>query len=451
MLKRDYVKIKSLYESLKEAHQEIIQLLQNLQLDQVLQLLKTCQEVALFIGQKLEKEIGEGTKLVHELELYCEKIFELYNYIQTEFVINNDKIAPILLKLQEYQNNSSEIFLKEISYLKEIVFLPYKASMWDSLETVWKKSKNDPNLNAVVIPIPYFEKKSDGTLGEMRYEGSEYPDYVDITDYNEYDFENIHPDEIYIHNPYDNCNIITTVHPAFYSKNLKTYTDKLIYIPYFVLAEVVPESGANLENIEKFCLVPGVFNADKVILQSEQMRQAYINILSYTFGEETRKMWEGRMEGTGSPKFEKLKNTKLEELNIPDSWTALMFDSNGKRKKVILYNNSVAALLRNRESMLIKMKNVLEFFKDREDVTLLWRPHPLIKATIESTEPQLYSEYIEIEEKYIEEGWGIYDDTSELHRAILLCDAYYGDHSSLVQLCQSVNKPVMIQNVYTLY
>ena len=45
------------------------------------------------------------------------------------------------------------------------------------------------------------------------------------------------------------------------------------------------------------------------------------------------------------------------------------------------------------------------------------------------------------------EGWGIYDDSAELERAIALCDGYYGDHSSLVQLCQEAGKPVMIQDV----
>ena len=61
--------------------------------------------------------------------------------------------------------------------------------------------------------------------------------------------------------------------------------------------------------------------------------------------------------------------------------------------------------------------------------------------------PQLGEEYQRIVEQYRREGWGIYDDSSDLDRAIILSDAYYGDHSSLVQLCQKAGKPVMIQNV----
>ena len=86
------------------------------------------------------------------------------------------------------------------------------------------------------------------------------------------------------------------------------------------------------------------------------------------------------------------------------------------------------------------------FYENRDDVALLWRPHPLIKATIESMRPELWDEYKKIVDKYIAEGWGIYDDTPDLDRAIALSDAYYGDPSSVVQLCQNAGMPAMIQN-----
>lgn len=43
--------------------------------------------------------------------------------------------------------------------------------------------------------------------------------------YGNYDFEKRRPDMIYIHNPYDKYNYVTSVHPDFYSENLKRYTD----------------------------------------------------------------------------------------------------------------------------------------------------------------------------------------------------------------------------------
>lgn len=104
---------------------------------------------------------------------------------------------------------------------KEIVFLPYKASMWDSLESVWRVAEKDPDCDAYVIPIPYYVKAPDESLNEEVYEGDQFPKDVPITRYDEYDLEACRPDAIYIHNPYDECNHVTSVHPYFYAKNLK--------------------------------------------------------------------------------------------------------------------------------------------------------------------------------------------------------------------------------------
>ena len=56
--------------------------------------------------------------------------------------------------------------------------------------------------------------------------------------------------------------------------------------------------------------------------------------------------------------------------------------------------------------------------------------------------PSLWKEYEQIVNQYKEEGWGMYDDTSDVERAVILSDIYYGDHSSVVQLCQAVEKKV---------
>ena len=61
--------------------------------------------------------------------------------------------------------------------------------------------------------------------------------------------------------------------------------------------------------------------------------------------------------------------------------------------------------------------------------------------------PELWADYEMLVKEYRAEGWGIYDDSAELDRAIALSDAYYGGHSSLVQLCQSAGMSVMVQDV----
>ena len=87
------------------------------------------------------------------------------------------------------------------------------------------------------------------------------------------------------------------------------------------------------------------------------------------------------------------------------------------------------------------------FAENSNEVALLWRPHPLIKATIESMRPELWAEYEKLVQRYREAGIGIYDDTADMDRAVVLSDAYYGDRSSIVPLYQKIGKPAMIQMV----
>ena len=77
----------------------------------------------------------------------------------------------------------------------------------------------------------------------------------------------------------------------------------------------------------------------------------------------------------------------------------------------MFYNTGLGALLQHNEKMLEKMRRVFAVFKEHEDdIALLWRPHPLIPATIKSMRPRLLPEYEAILKEYQSEGWGIYDD-----------------------------------------
>ena len=174
---------------------------------------------------------------------------------------------------------------------KEVVFLPYKASAWNSLEPAWRAACADPEWDVYVIPIPYYYRNLDGSLRDMQYEGNLFPDSVTITDYNSYDFANRHPDVILIHNPYDDCNLSTSVHPVFYSKNLQQYTEKLVYIPYFITDEIEPDDTRAVYNMRYYVSAPGVIRADKVLVQSEKMRMAYIDYLTTFAGEDTKDVW----------------------------------------------------------------------------------------------------------------------------------------------------------------
>lgn len=238
-----------LIESLHQAHEEIKEALSQKKQALAQNMIAECQEFAYSLGENIERLECQGHVTVSYVEAYCETLFHIHEEVSGN-QYNENKIYKVLKKQLLKVENSAK---NDITVRKEAVFLPYKASMWDSLESVWKAADEDENCDAYVIPIPYYDKNPDGSFREMHYEADQYPAYVPITRYDTYDFEKHRPDMIYIHNLYDKYNLVTSVHPFFYSDNLKKYTEKLIYIPYFVLGEIKPDEEEKIENMKHFC------------------------------------------------------------------------------------------------------------------------------------------------------------------------------------------------------
>ena len=405
--------------------------------DVALSLLEQCQDSAIQIGGMIEDSEGEGFVTVGLLENYCEMLYETYELISRQQSVNVSKayknLRRVLIRIENSVKN-------DISVRTIAVFLPYKASMWDSLESVWRAADADPDCDAYVVPIPYFDKNPDGSFCEMHYEGDQYPKEVPVIRYDECDLGAMHPDVIFIHNPYDNYNHVTSVHPAFYTGNLKTFADKLVYISYFILAEGMYEG---------MCVSPGTVYSDVVIAHSQRAKEDYVrNIKAWYLsesdmrGHEVEKMLREKILPLGSPKIDKVVNGRREDYSLPEEWNTLL-----KGKKAVLYNTGVSGILHGNEQELKKIKDTIEFFAGRDDVVLWWRPHPLAGGTISSMRPQLFEEYITVVEEYKESGIGIYDDTADLHRALLWTDMYYGDDSSLIYLYGVQGKPIVMQNI----
>ena len=444
MRKSQKKQIEDTIKLLDKAHNAVKKAMETGNQEIALTLLEQCQDSAIQIGSLIEDTEGEGFITIRMLESYCEQVYQAYELIRQQSANIGKVYKNLHIELIRISNSvKNDITVKTVA-----VFLPYKASMWDSLESVWQAADADPDCDAYVIPIPYYDKNPDGSFKEMHYEGNEYPDYVPIVSWEEYNLATEHPDVIFIHNPYDGLNMITSVPPAYYSKELRKCTDQLVYIPYFVLEETGLDNEEAVEGLEHFCDVSAAFHADLVIVQSEKIRQIYIDVMSKIAGEDTREIWKDKIWGLGSPKLDKVLSTNKEELDIPEEWLRIIERTDGSRKKIIFYNTSVSALLQHGEKMMEKIKSVLEAFKENQDkVALLWRPHPLIKATIKSMRPKLWIEYDEVVRQYKEGAWGIYDDTADVNRAIVISDAYYGDPSSIVKMYQETNKPILLQDV----
>lgn len=409
--------------------------------------LVSCQESAILIGTYLES-LGEAyADLVKLLEDYCENI-----YLMCQALPEETQCRKIAKKIQKQLSQIRHGITYDLpDDRKEIVFLPYKASMWDSLESVWRAADADPDCDAYVIPISYFEKNPDGSLGEEHYEGGLYPKDVPVTHYNDYDFETRRPDVIYFHNPYDEYNHVTSVHPYFYSKNLRNFTEKLVYIPYFILKEINPDDQVGIENMKHFCFLPGTVYADKVILQSENMRRIYINEYMKAAGQpddrKLRQELEKRFLGLGSPKFDKIQSVNIE--NIPEKWKSKLYKKDGTKKRIIFFNTNVSLILHNADKFIDNLKRIfIEIEKYSDEYSVIWREHPLSMATITSMKPQLINDYKRIIEEMCLKEWVIIDDSVEAYTAIGISDCYFGAGGSLITLYSVLGKPMMITDYH---
>lgn len=421
--------IMNVIDSMHALHGEIRDRLQSGAYDVVEGALTDCQEAAISVGEAIEQIEGDDTKAVRCLEQYCERLYQISLQLQ-------NTAAQKIYKSLESGLVKAENEIKHMSVRKTAVFLPYKASMWDSLESVWKAACDDEEWESMVIPIPYYNRNTDDSLGEMQYEGAEFPEDVPVTDWQQYSLEKEHPDIIFIHNPYDQFNIVTTVHPLFYASRIKDYTEKLVYIPYFVHQNDIVA--------EHYCVLPGTIYADVVILQSEKVRGQYLRYYEAALPElvekQGREAIEKKFQALGSPKFDVSADSQND---IPEEWREFL----GQGKKVIFFNTHLRGLMQGQsEQFLRKLEWVFNFFQKQEDVVLLWRPHPLMVETARAMNPEAVEPYLKLVDRYRRQKIGIYDDSRELHRAIDLSDAYYGSGSSVVELFRQQGKPVMLMS-----
>ena len=317
----------------------------------------------------------------------------------------------------------------QIQIQREVLILPYRASSWKNIEAVWRQERADKTCHVTVILPPYYEKNAFGKMGEMHDESGLLPDYVEVTPYDAYDFEHMLPDVIYTQNPYDECNYTTSVHPFFYARNLKKYTDKLVYIPWFTMQDVNVDNGKVNQTMKYFCTVPGVVLADEVWLPSLFAKEAYVRKLTAFAGENTKNIWEN----------------KICVHEIP----ACRLD-NAKRdgKPVVLYDISAASFIQGRALALQKLKKTLGFFEEKhEDITLMWRRNTVTEDVLSALEPEIYKQYQEMVDEYKKAAWGIFDENLPYQQEAELADAYYGDAGYVARYFETLGKPVLLQKI----
>lgn len=253
----------------------------------------------------LKKKYGDYKQFVHEWGTHDYPFFERQiDILKREDVTISKEFECSMQEYEAFKQQKNTVrtarsILRQVNDgnntdKKTVVFMPYKSKYWENMEALWKEYSDNDEYNVVVIPLPYYYKNFDGTADYCEDKGA-YPDYVELTTYENYRFEQMNPEKIIIQNPYDEFNMTVTVHPAFYSRNLAIHTDELIYMPYFKTEEIDENDMRAYKWMKEYVTMPGVVYADKVIVQSENIKKLYVKKLTEFLGEDLQKEWDNKI------------------------------------------------------------------------------------------------------------------------------------------------------------
>ncbi|MDB7636544.1 hypothetical protein [Ligilactobacillus ruminis] len=365
------------------------------------------------------EECADGVENKEYLEL-------LDKFKESVSKINLEDAAEISKKMKELVSDS-------IVY--KIVFMPYKASMWDSLESIWMAADKDERCEALVVPITYYELDSNQKQVKKVNERDRFPEYVNTINDEEYDLENDFPDIIYIHNPYDNTNLVTRVDSRYYSWNLKKYCEKLVYVPYYKW----------VDGVSSTLFKSAMHYADYTVQSSDDAVKRYIEAspeYAGILGMENivvRKAMEKKLINLGSPEVDKVLSLSKDTVLMPDDWKGKVI----KSRVNVLYNTTLDEIVKSKT--FDKVKETLEFFKNNRDKSfVIWRPHPLLRQTLVSMLPNLVNKYDEIMSEFINGNYGVLDTNESMYYAIFWSDMCYGcKTSSLTELYKYTGKMVL--------
>ena len=114
----------------REIHEEIGKMIRKAEWNTVLSLLGECQNTAIQIGTRVEERKGGECNCVKKWENYCEVVFGIHQEICEE---NRNDTKVLADRVQERLNAvvlDIEAHLDELKEKKEVVFIPYKSSLW---------------------------------------------------------------------------------------------------------------------------------------------------------------------------------------------------------------------------------------------------------------------------------------------------------------------------------
>lgn len=432
-----------LADSVEIIHEILLNKDSGLSYEDIITYLSELQNNIVSFGTLTESIKGEECNTVKLLEQYLEVIYKVAKYVQKfDESINyeesaENKYAECDEGVKDTFASISEAIDSEIVNRRSVLFLPVKAKHFSSMRMAYEMEAATPDTDVYVMPLPYYYKEYDGSFkDEMHIDTQEFiKANIPVTDYSRFDLSLLCPEKIYINSAYDEYNMAVSVDTRFYARNVKKYTEKLIYIPYFKLMEFDRANYPCWYNMQYYCTVPGVVMADKVYVQSENTRKMYIAKLNEWAGDKQyTEIWEQKIDVYE----ESCEEHSEDELRDAGS------------KKTIVWFVSAGSLAEFGDRYIEKAYRNLDVFalsKDKLKVLLI--SEPFLDEMIKTYSDELYKKWTGFIDEFNRSGIGeVVSQVEEKSvEALLKTNAYYGDPSYICKDFILMKKPVMLQNV----
>lgn len=376
-----------------------------------------CKAALQLIENQLKSEGIQPVKTINKLYVVMEVIDSYYN---SQLKIGDELASSLFNEVIHLK----QLFLKEIKPKLNIAFLPYKASMWDSMETVYEAAVKDEDCVAHVIPIPYYRLAHEQAI--ETYEGDRFPQNIPIVHFSQYVLEDQQPDIIFVHNIYDGHNTLTRVYEEYFTENLKKHTEMLVYLPYHV------SSFTNSNDHYAYAL-DTVKNVDKVVLAGDYLKAGALK----------SGVPEEKILVLGSPKLDAMVKALAANTPPPIEWEKTIKD-----KIVFLVNTGCFHFARNPWVSVENLINIFSIPRFVKNSAVIWRPHPLTEVSIANYNPSLLEFYQYWKKQIIggENGFYegvIFDDSDDYIPALKTADVLISSNGSLLRSYLLTEKKVI--------
>lgn len=361
------------------------------------------------ISANLNRETTVPEKTVEQLKavlkffLEFEKDASLVNYKSVKSL--NEQISAL-----------KAVFKKEVKAKLNVLFLPYKASMWDSLATVYDAAAKDPDCVAHVVPIPYYQISQNKKT--LVYEGGSFPKDLPVTHFENYNLAEEQPDIIFVHNIYDNFNAVTCVPEMYFTSSLKKYTDMLVYVPYHITSFFKIKKG----DVCYAYNIPTVGNVDKIVVAGDYVKKAAVR----------DGIPEEKVLALGSPKIDAMKAALNSDKPLPPEWRQKI-----KGKTVFVLNTGCMFFTAVPYDSVALLQMVFDMTRYVDKNVVIWRPHPLTLASIKRFIPSFEENYNSFTGR-LRNGNDPYsknvilDETDDYFQSLRAADVLLSDASSLL-------------------